>query len=249
MDVVFLGDSWGDDVWNGHKTWPTLVSERNGWRHVNLCKAGHCVDDCLRSVDVDASRDTLWVIHVGGNDLLYWVLKNPLSVLLDLFSTNKPRFRSQGRIIASRVSKVIERLKKEYDNVIVCSNTACYHLPLCRLLGLVYAPFSTKKHMEEITTAVNGELMRALSSYSGVTFYDQSKVLSELSWKWDLYHPSERSHSVLAERFCENCANVKPLTPSRTPRVDLRETNKKTNRTNLSGVNHSHEFCANVKRN
>lgn len=249
MDVVFLGDSWGDDVWNGHKTWPTLVSERNGWRHVNLCKAGHCVDDCLRSVDVDANRDTLWVIHVGGNDLLYWVLKNPLSVLLDVFSTNKPRFRSQGRIIASRISKVIERLKKEYDNVIVCSNTACYHLPLCRLLGLVYAPFSTRKHMEGIAAAVNGELTRVLSRYSGVTFYDESKVLSEVSWKWDLYHPSESSHAVLAERFCENCAIVKSRSLTKTSRTYLRDTNKNTIRTNLPSVNHSNEFCANVKRN
>lgn len=208
MDAVFVGDSWGDDTWNGHKTWPTLVAEYSGWRHVNLSKAGFCVDDCLSSIDdrrVVSDHDTKWIIHAGGNDLLYWVLKNPLSVLLDTYSDDKPRFTKQARDIARGVSNIVERaMSSGSSDIVVCSNNACYDLPLCRLIGFFYAPFSARKHMKQIATKVNGELLRAMSRYPGVTVYDEYKILSKLSWKWDCYHPTEGGHATLAAQFCVN---------------------------------------------
>lgn len=213
MNAVFLGDSWCDDGWNGHKTWATMTAENNEWRHVNLSKAGYCADDVMRVLEntrvSDVTPETKWILHVGGNDLLYWVLANPLLVLFEAFSNDKGRFRRKSAEIARKVSDIVRHIRDTYgcSDVTVCSNTACYDLPLCRLIGLVYAPFSTKKHMDQISRVTKEEMLYANPD---VSFFDESSVLSKLSWKWDLYHPSENSHATIAEKFCEKMCECEP---------------------------------------
>ena len=105
-----------------------------------------------------------------------------------------PRFTKQARDIARGVSNIVERAMSSGS-----SNNACYDLPLCRLIGFFYAPFSARKHMKQIATKVNGELLRAMSRYPGVKVYDEYKILS-----WDCYHPTEGGHATLAAQFCVN---------------------------------------------
>lgn len=208
-DVVFLGDSWLDDEWNGHETFGTLLSKINGWKMMNISKAGGETQDVfklLKSKHVRATPDTQWIIHLGGNDLLYWVVRNPTKVLYDTWGTSKRFFQQKGEEIAQSIFKVIEYIISTYGakKIMVSANTACFDVPLCRAFGLIYTPFSGRKHMQGITSVVNLALLRVLQDaermYADVkfTFYNETLVCADLSWKWDLFHPREESHRALA---------------------------------------------------
>ena len=211
VDTIFLGDSWLDDEWNGHETFGTLLSNMNGWRMINISKAGgetHDVFNILtnKHANIRCSDDTQWIIHLGGNDLLYWVLRNPIKVLYDTWGKSKRFFKQKGEDIAQSIFKMIEYIISTHGarKIMVSANTACFDVPLCRAFGLIYAPFSGRKHMREITAIVNLALLKVLEDaerlYNDVkfTFYNETLVCSEINWKWDLYHPRDVSHRVLA---------------------------------------------------
>lgn len=217
VDAVFLGDSWTDDNWNEHKTWATLLSESENWSYINLSKAGCTTDyilDTLNKVkNIDVSKDTQWIIHIGGNDLLYWVINNPAYVAYDIWKREKYFFRNKGEEIALHISRIVDHIITHYSatKITISSNTACYGVPLCRAFGIFYTPFTSKQHMDLITSDVNLALLRVIQDLTVMnpqvcfTFYNESKTCIEknkyISWKWDLFHPSEQSHSLLAESF------------------------------------------------
>lgn len=216
VDAVFLGDSWLDDTWNGHKTWGTILAESERWSYLNLSKAGCTTDYILDTLkthpglkNTDAS--THWIIHIGGNDLLYWVIENPSRIIYDVWKRDKHFFKNKGEEIALRISHIVEYIIIHYGaiSITISSNTACYGVPLCRAFGLFYTPFTTRQHMDLITGEVNLTLLRVIEHLSHThprvifSFYNECKTCIEerMSWKWDLFHPMERSHSVLAESF------------------------------------------------
>lgn len=220
VDAVFLGDSWLDDLWNEHKTWGTILAESEGWKYINLSRAGCTTEYILDTIKThpglkNTNDSTQWIIHIGGNDLLYWVIKNPHRVTYDIWKRDKHFFKYQGGEIASRIALIVEYIITHYgaSNITISSNTACYGVPLCRAFGLFYTPFTTRQHMNLITCEVNLELLRVVKhlmhkhSQVRFSFYNECKTCIEergMSWKWDLFHPRERSHSILAQSFKQN---------------------------------------------
>jgi hypothetical protein len=217
IDAVFLGDSWLDDKWNEHKTWGTIIAESEGWSYINLSKAGCTTDyifDALETLkNIYVSEDTQWIIHVGGNDLLYWVINNPSHVTYDIWKHEKHFFKNKGIEIALNISRIIDYIITHYSatKITISSNTACYGVPLCRAFGMIYAPFTTKQHMDLITADVNLALLQVIQDLTRLhnrvhfTFFNECKRCIEknvrISWKWDLFHPCQQSHYLLAEFF------------------------------------------------
>lgn len=217
VDAVFLGDSWLDDKWNEHKTWGTIVSESEGWSYLNLSKAGCTTDYILDIIKTypglkNTKISTQWIIHIGGNDLLYWVIKNPSRITYDIWKREKHFFKNKGEEIALRIHHIAEYIITHYGatKITISSNTACHGVPLCRAFGLFYTPFTTLRHMNVITAEVNLALLRIVTHLVRIhprvnfTFYNECKTCIEnqgMSWKWDLFHPRERSHFILAESF------------------------------------------------
>ena len=217
VDAVFLGDSWLDDKWNEHRTWGTILAESEKWSYLNLSKAGCTTEYIMDTIkthpglrNTDAS--TQWIIHIGGNDLLYWVIKNPFRITYDIFKREKPFFKNKGEEIASRISHIVEYIITHYGatKITISSNTACYGVPLCRAFGLFYTPFTTRQHMDLITAEVNLALLRITEHLINIhpqvrfSFYNECKTCieeSKMSWKWDLFHPCKQSHGILAESF------------------------------------------------
>lgn len=216
VDAVFLGDSWLDDKWNEHKTWGTILAESERWSYLNLSKAGCTTEYIMSAIKThpglkNTDVSTQWIIHIGGNDLLYWVIKNPSRITYDIWKREKHFFKYKGEEIASHIACIVEYIITHYGatKITISSNTACYGVPLCRAFGLFYTPFTTRQHMDMITAEVNLALLRVLKhlmhkhSQVRFTFYNECKtcVESKISWKWDLFHPRAKSHSILAESF------------------------------------------------
>ena len=220
VDAIFLGDSWIDDFWNTHKTWATLVSESENWSHVNLSKAGTTTQDVLHTLslvkNINVSSNTHWVLHTGGNDLLYWVIKHPSYVTYDIWRREKHFFKSKGKDIALQISRIVEYIISHFGatKITITSNTACYGIPLCRAFGIFYTPFTTKQHMDMITSEVNIALLKVIQDMQHLyphvhfSFYNECKACTihhkKLFWKWDLFHPKEQSHSTLATSFLQD---------------------------------------------
>lgn len=217
IDAVFLGDSWLDDKWNEHKTWGTIIAESEGWSYINLSKAG-CTTDYILNIlktlkNIDVSEHTRWIIHIGGNDLLYWVINNPSRVIYDIWKREKHFFKNKGDEIASHIYRIVDYIVTHHNasKITISSNTACYGVPLCRAFGMIYTPFTSKQHMDLITADVNLALLRVIQDLTRLhnrvhfTFYNECKTCIEknvtISWKWDLFHPCEQSHHILAESF------------------------------------------------
>jgi hypothetical protein len=216
VDLVILGDSWTDDSWNTHDTFATIMAKKNKRKTLNLSRAGAVVLDIFKNLkesydDVAVSSGTQWIIHVGGNDLFHWVLQNPCLVAYDVWGS-KHFFKKKGEEIAQGMFRIVEYIVSVHGarKIMISSNTACYSVPLCRLLGKVYTPFTTKKHMNLITSEVNLVLLRAIQGIQGrhshvhFTFYNECKACATgmLSWSWDLFHPCRDSHEILASA-CE----------------------------------------------
>ncbi len=217
VDAVFLGDSWLDDRWNEHKTWGTILAESEGWSYLNLSKAGCTTEYIMSAIKTHPGLkntyvSTQWIIHIGGNDLLYWVIKNPSRITYDIWKREKHFFKYKGEEIASRIACIVEYIITHYGatKITISSNTACYGVPLCRAFGLFYAPFTTRQHMDMITAEVNLALLRVVKylmyehSQVRFSFYNECKTCIEewgISWKWDLFHPQAKGHSILAESF------------------------------------------------
>jgi len=217
VDAVFLGDSWLDDKWNEHKTWGTILAESERWSYLNLSKAGCTTEYIMSAIKThpglkNTDVSTQWIIHIGGNDLLYWVIKNPSRITYDIWKREKRFFKYKGEEIASRIASIVEYIITHYGatKITISSNTACYGVPLCRAFGIFYTPFTTRQHMDLITAEVNLALIlivkHLMHKHSQVrfSFYNECKTCIEqrlMSWKWDLFHPTEHSHAILAESF------------------------------------------------
>jgi hypothetical protein len=94
LDAVFLGDSWVDGTWCGYHTWPIQLAVQQDWSYLNVGKVGKCMPDLARQMALVASEleanklvvdsETLWIIHMGGNDLLHAIFPNFFWQVLDL---------------------------------------------------------------------------------------------------------------------------------------------------------------------
>lgn len=216
VDAVFLGDSWLDDTWNEHKTWGTILADSERWSYLNLSKAGCTTEYIMGAIKThpglkNTDALTHWIIHIGGNDLLYWVIRNPSRITYDIWKREKHFFKYKGEEIASHIAIIVEYIITHYGatKITISSNTACYGVPLCRAFGIFYTPFTTRQHMDIITAEVNLALLHVVKylthkhSQVRFSFYNECKtcIESKISWKWDLFHPREKSHSILAESF------------------------------------------------
>ena len=216
IDLVILGDSWTDDSWNTYDTFATIMAKKRNWKILNLSRAGAVCLDIFKKLeesydDVRVSSGTQWIIHVGGNDLLKWVLRNPWLVAYDVWGS-KHFFKKKGDEIAQDIHRMVEYIVSVHGarKIMICSNAACYSVPLCRLFGKVFTPFTTKKHMNHISSEVNLGLLRVIQDIRAIhsqirfTFYNECKACAAgpISWSWDFFHPCKDSHGILASA-CE----------------------------------------------
>lgn len=210
MDAVFLGDSWLDEEWNEHETFGSILAESRHWTFLNISKAGAETVDIfkkLKDTSLQTTENTQWFIHLGGNDLLYWVIKNPSLVGYDVWRESKPYFKKKGEDIAQNIFKIVEYIISNHggNKIMISSNTACYGVPLCRAFGILYTPFNSRKHMNQITSVVNLALLKMIKDIQCIypkvhfTFYNECRACYDnISWKWDMFHPCKRSHKILA---------------------------------------------------
>jgi hypothetical protein len=112
------------------------MAKKNNWKTLNLSRAGAVVLDIFKNLkesydDVAVSSGTQWIIHVGGNDLLRWVLQNPCLVAYDVWGS-KHFFKKKGEEIAQGIFRIVEYIVSVHGarKIMISSNTACYSVPL-----------------------------------------------------------------------------------------------------------------------
>jgi hypothetical protein len=81
LDALILGDSYADDVDMWFETWPSRLARSRGGNAINCAVGGSLAHHTLSQLatakrlaarrGVRLTRETLVVVHVGGNDLLH----------------------------------------------------------------------------------------------------------------------------------------------------------------------------------
>ena len=153
-DMLVLGDSYADDVDMGYWCWPALLARSRGWSILSAArggsKSGCAMEQYARArafadeLGLSVTRETICVIHLGGNDLLHSLWLGPLAfalLLLDIafllarrttslyIRSRPPRFTFFGllsRRVATNTSATLRLLAAHGHRTVLLSG-----LPLC----------------------------------------------------------------------------------------------------------------------
>ena len=240
LDAIIIGDSWVDTSYNTHDTWPTLLCKKNKWNYLNVSCKGTIIKDCIEQVNstewiiekegVKINEDTLFIIHSGGNDILYNMYKNPFSLVFDfiqlpissyigcnIFDHRFSYFGNIIRNISQDMSSLLINIDKRYKpkRYFVSSLPVSYQLPICKYITNMICPCYQNKIVQIISDKMNNYLLDSLKAYS-VLFFNEQSYFSHLSWKYDLYHPTFEGHSILSDKAteCMQHKTYKNNTPS-----------------------------------
>jgi hypothetical protein len=95
VDVLVLGDSYADDIDMGSRCWPSRLAAMRGWSCLNVARGGARSSEGMEQYSRAAAfalkrglhmdRETLCIVHLGGNDILHALWFLPL-VLPFLFA-------------------------------------------------------------------------------------------------------------------------------------------------------------------
>ena len=108
LDAILLGDSWVDSFWGDSvETWPVQLCKRKRWNFLNVAQAGtgtvamgtdqlEVLKQQLADLNLRTDDSTLWIIHSGGNDMLYSLAPNWLRLELDVMRMHIARCTAIG---------------------------------------------------------------------------------------------------------------------------------------------------------
>jgi len=202
VDVVMLGDSWVDGVWCGSQTWPMLLARKRTWAFLNVGKCGTVVNDCYAQMEVALAQlqelgattdvSTIWVIHSGGNDVLFGLLPYFVQMTADvirmhiilstggtaslhtwLLTAGEQRSAwltyvpHRGKQVAMHTSELLHTLKARCGAQIfvVSSNTISSAMPMCRMLAAVVTPVCGLRILDMIALIVGSRLTASLAQF------------------------------------------------------------------------------------
>ena len=171
INAILLGDSWVDCLWKPNlETWPVKLCIKNNWSYINLAKAGTRVTDIklqlflLKKFQNDKKvlidENTLWIIHSGGNDVLFDLFFNFYKVLYDIFNMYSLKIHVNNNIIKTQSNTFIPNIAKNISlttyeivdiinnnyspkKILVSSNTISNAMPFTFLVTSFIAPFNS----------------------------------------------------------------------------------------------------------
>ena len=213
LDAVLIGDSWVDSVWSNTKMWPEVMCGLKNWAFLNVGVAGTCVADChvqleaiksqLEELQLETDHETLWIIHSGGNDLLYGLLECHPQIVLDVIRLHLSRclgWNNQWLLKGENTSKwltyfpigaqnvaletlgLLREIKRSFNaqKFLVASNTTSSAMPLCKYCSYFVTPIRGSAILDGIALILSHRLVAVLKSFEKeqqgsvrVTFFDE----------------------------------------------------------------------------
>jgi len=213
LDAVLIGDSWVDSVWSNKKMWPEVMCGSKSWAFLNVGVAGTCVADChvqlvaiksqLEELKLETDDKTMWIIHSGGNDLLFGLLECHPQIVLDVIRLHLSRclgWNNQWLLRGENTSKwltyfpvgaenvaletlgLLREIKKLFNaqNFLVASNTTSSAMPLCKYCSYFVTPIRGPAILDSIALILSHRLVVVLKSFeeeqrdsTRVTFFDE----------------------------------------------------------------------------
>lgn len=213
LDAVLIGDSWVDSVWSNTQMWPEIMCGLKQWAFLNVGVAGTCVADChvqlkaikiqLKELELKTDDKTLWVIHSGGNDLLFGLIESYPQIVLDVIRLHLSRclgmntqwllrgenmskwltyFPIGGQKVAEETLGLLREIKRMFNakNFLVASNTTSSAMPLCRYCSYLITPFRGSAILDGIALILGQRLTAVLKSFEEegngsvrVTYFDE----------------------------------------------------------------------------
>jgi lysophospholipase L1-like esterase len=213
IDAVLIGDSWISHT--GRITWPEVLCKRRGWSYINFAEYGAISSACinqLHTIPADAliNDKTVWIIGVGGNDILENVYFNPKQNIRAIqeicsctYGYRQPEIFYSGiaKTITDNISAFIKHMKIRFNakKFIIASNPIAYELPLCNLVSNVCIPIFSQQVVNGISRIMNSDLQRIYRHPNiDVRIFNQVRAYNSITWSVDGFHPTNKGHRALA---------------------------------------------------
>lgn len=202
VDAVMIGDSWVDCAWCGFNTWPMLLALKSNWTSLNVGKCGTVVADTIEQLETvitqldelggETDENTLWIVHSGGNDVLFGLLPFYVQMTLDvirmhiilsiggnaalqkwlLFAGEDScawftYFPRGGDKVAVDITAFLETLKARCNakRFLVASNTISSAMPLCRTMSSIVTPVYGLRILDMIALIISSRLTAKLAKF------------------------------------------------------------------------------------
>lgn len=218
--MLVIGDSYADDIDMGFHCWPTQLARILRLPLINVAQGGaevrHVHAQLVRAhtfADVDhlqlSPRETLLIIHAGGNDVLHALFRPRLlyHLVADLFRLSNAERRRNGPPpvlafpfkVSKQIAKGLSALladvaRRGYRDVLVSKLPLCPALPLARALIHALVPTANASFVSDIIGWISASIGHELSiaieaaaaSYSlRLLVFNESDHLQEVARKAD----------------------------------------------------------------
>jgi len=236
INAILLGDSWVDCLWNPMiETWPVKLCVKKEWTYINIAKAGTTVADIKEQIallnkfadyyNVLINKNTLWIMHSGGNDVLFNLFLNFNKVLYDIFKMYSLKLYDNVNIVKSQSNTFIPNIAKNISlstyeiidiinntyapkKIFVSSNTISNAMPFTFLVTCFIAPFYTHYIIDTIALLCSLYLTCELNNFQNknkknlnIIFFQEDKAIikhkNNISWCKDGFHPTNLGHEYI----------------------------------------------------
>jgi hypothetical protein len=195
--------------------WPVVMCRDQRWSYLNVAVAATCVADChvqletissqLSELGLVTDEETLWIVHSGGNDMLFGLVENYSQLILDIIRLHISRSlglnldwlissgKSDSRLsyyprgahrVAQETTGLLKQLCQRFGarRFLVSSNTISSAMPLCRYCRFITTPLQGLAVLDGIALIMGHRLTSALVAFQeenkgkvDVAFFDESE--------------------------------------------------------------------------
>lgn len=216
VDAVFIGDSWVRKP--GTRTWPEQLCRARGWSFINLGKSGAVSADGMDQLArLNARPDlvdnhTLWIIHIGGNDILRKIYKSPqghAQCVHDMcqthYSQNGNRksfsfYSDMSTALALNVRAIVHQARSRFgaSRFLISHAPVSHDMPICSAIGSLCSINHGETIIFLLAKVLREKIDLHVGGIPGVIMHDASPYHHMVEWCIDGFHPTDRGHRTLA---------------------------------------------------